>query len=131
MDLRPNPVAQEIKRTNKRFEGTFPFKEHPLYGITGMHVVEKYSESGYVRLYEYEWKIMVPKMGIQRSHITSWGNDPHDDPSTPLIYKVRTEPHHHHYDPNDRKKRRENDSVRTMIAAFEFVSAYISSEQPT
>jgi len=118
-------IYGNYKRTQKRLEVLFPLIEHPIHGITGIHVVENYDEAGYVRQYQYQWKTIVPKMGIQLSHICGWGNDPHDAEWTPEEYRVETEPHHHHYDPKDRKKRRENYNVRTLEQVFEFVTVYL------
>ncbi|MFD0715485.1 DUF6516 family protein [Paenibacillus sp. GCM10027626] len=109
----------------KRLEVVFPLREHPIHGITGLRVYEKYDDAGYVVRYDYQWKQIVPKAGIQFSHITSWGNDPHDSPDTPERYKVETEPHHHHYDPNNRKNRTNNYDVRTLRDAFKFIEPYI------
>lgn len=122
-------IFANFKRTNNRLEILFPLIEHPVHGITGLHVVENYSEAGYVRLYQYQWKIIIPKLGVRFSHITSWGNDPHDAEWTPEEYKIDTEPHHHHYDPKDRKKRRENYSVRTLNQAFAFVAKYLETKE--
>lgn len=123
-------VFANYKRTMKRLDVLFPLKEHPIHGITGLHAIEIYDEDGYVRQYHYQWKVIIPKMGIQMSHISGWGNDPHDADWTPEEYKVKTEPHHHHYDPNDRRKRRENYDVRSLEQAFNFVIHYINSELP-
>lgn len=120
-------VFANFKKTLKRLEVLFPLLEHPVHGITGLHVVENYDDDGYIRQYHYQWRVIVPKMGIQTSHICGWGNDPHDAKWTPEEYKVDTEPHHHHFDPNDRKKRRENYNVRTLEQAFEFVTKYLDS----
>ncbi|MFC2949201.1 toxin-antitoxin system TumE family protein [Virgibacillus sediminis] len=122
-----NAVYANYKRTIKRLDVLFPFIEHPVHGITGLHALEKYDEAGYVRTYNYNWKIIIPKMGVQKHHISGWGNEPHDDPGTPEEFKIETEPHHHHYDLNDRKKRRENYDVRTLEQAFEFISYYLIS----
>ncbi|WP_019412691.1 DUF6516 family protein [Paenisporosarcina sp. TG20] len=120
-------VFANFKKTIKRLEVLFPLLEHPVHGITGLHVVENYDDDGYVRQYHYQWRVIVPKMGIRPSHICGWGNDPHDAEWTPEVYKVDTEPHHHHFDPNDRKNRRENYDVRTLEQAFEFVTKYLDS----
>jgi len=120
-------IFGNYKRTMKRLEVLFPLIEHPVHGITGIHAVENYDDAGCVRQYQYQWKIIVPKMGIQLSHISGWGNDPHDAEWTPEEYKVTTELHHHHYDPNDRKKRRENFEVRTLDQVFTFVTKYLDS----
>jgi hypothetical protein len=89
--------------------------------------VENYNEAGYVDQYHYHWKIIMPKMGVIFSHISGWGNDSHDANWTPKEYRVNTEPHHHHYDPADRKKRRDNYDVRTLVQAFAFVDTYFDS----
>lgn len=120
-------IYANFKKTPKRLDVLFPLIEHPVHGITGIHAVENYYKSGYVRQYQYQWKIIIPKMGIQMSHISGWGNDPHDAEWTPEEYKVKTEPHHHHYDPKDRKKRRENYDVRTLEQVFAFVTKYLDS----
>lgn len=122
-------VFANFKRTMKRLEVLFPLIEHPVHGITGLHAVENYDEAGYVHQYHYQWKIIVPKSGIQMSHISGWGNDPHDAEWTPEEYKVKTEPHHHHYDPKDRKKRRENYDVRTLEQVFAFVTEYLDNRK--
>lgn len=75
--------------------------------------------------YHYQWKVIVPKMGIQKSHISGWGNEPHTASNTPDAYRVETEPHHHHHVPGDRKKRK---AVRSLEQAFEFVSKYIETK---
>lgn len=121
-------IFANYKRSNKRLEVLFPLIEHPVHGATGLHAVENYDESGYVRLYQYQWKIIIPKMGIKLSHISSWGNDPHEAEWTPKQYRVASEPHHH-YDPTDRKKRRENYHVRTLNQAFAFVAKYLESRE--
>lgn len=120
-------IYGDFKKTSKRLSVLFPLIEHPIHGITGIHAVENYNEAGFVRQYQYQWKIIVPKMGIQMSHISGWGNDPHNAEWTPEAYKVKTEPHHHHYDPKDRKKRRENYNVRTLDQVFAFVAEYLNS----
>ena len=120
-------IFANFKRTTKRLEVLFPLIEHPIHGITGLYAVENYNDAGYVRQYQYQWKVIVPRMGIQMSHISGWGNDPHNAEWTPKEYKVTTEPHHHHYDPSDRKKRRENYDVRTLNQAFIFVTEYLDS----
>lgn len=113
----------------KRLEVVFPLKEHPTHGITGLRAYEKYDEAGYVEKYDYQWKRIIPRGGIQTSHISSWGNEPHDAAWTPEEFRVETEPHHHHYDPNDRRKRRENWHVRTLRDALLFVKHYIDSNE--
>ncbi|MNQ97902.1 hypothetical protein D3C85_1135700 [compost metagenome] len=123
-------VYAEFRRDTKRLEVLFPLKEHPEHGITGLHAVENYNEAGYVKLYQYHWKIIIPKMGVQLNHISGWGNDPHNAEWTPEKYRVKTEPHHHHYDPNDRKKRTDNYDVRTLEAAFKFIAPYFDSGYP-
>lgn len=110
-----------------RLEVLFPLKEHPIHGITGLRVYEKYNNAGYVEKYDYQWKLIIPRRGIQLSHISSWGNDRHDAEWTPDEYRVETEPHHHHFDPNNRKNRRENYDIRTLVQAFRFVEHYIRS----
>mgnify|MGYP006924659234 CR=1 FL=1 len=120
-------IYANYKRTNKRLEVLFPFIEHPFHGVTGLHAVEIYNEAGYVRLYQYHWKIIIPKIGVQLNHISGWGNEPHNAEWTPTDYKTNTEPHHHHYDPSDRRKRKENYNIRTLDAAFAFVAKYLES----
>lgn len=120
-------IFANFKRTNKRLEVLFPLIEHPIHGVTGLHSVENYNEAGYVRLYQYHWKIIISKLGVQLNHISGWGNEPHDAEGTPEEYRIKTEPHHHHYDPTDRKKRRENYTVRTLDQAFAFVAEFLEN----
>jgi hypothetical protein len=120
-------IFGSYRRTNKRLEVIFPLIEHPIHGITGLIAIEKYNEAGYVERYDYIWKRVLPKEGIQTAHITSWGNEPHNAIWTPDSYKIVTEPHHHHFDPTDRKKRKENYDVRTLRQAFSFVGEYITT----
>jgi len=120
-------IFANYKRSTKKLEVLFPLIEHPIHGITGLHVVENYNDAGFVSKYHYQWKVIVPKMGIQTSHISGWGNDSHHAVTTPEEYKVKTEPHHHHYDPSDRKKRRENYDVRSLQQVFKFVASYLDS----
>lgn len=122
-----NSIYGSIKLANSQLNVLFPFKEHPIHGITGLHATEKYSEEGFVREYHYQWKIIIPKQGIRFSHITAWENEPHDTPDTSEEFKVATEPHHHHYIPGARKRRKENYNIRTLKAAFQFVAPYIES----
>lgn len=49
-----NSVYGSYKRTSKKLDILFPFKEHPVHGITGLHAVEKYDDRGYVRKYHYQ-----------------------------------------------------------------------------
>ncbi|GGA91263.1 DUF6516 family protein [Ornithinibacillus halotolerans] len=77
--------------------------------------------------YQYKWKIIIPKKGKLFSHISAWGNDPHNDPSTPEELRVNTEPHHHHHVPGDWRQRQDNYDVHTLDAAFQFVERYIES----
>lgn len=120
-------IYASFRADTKRLEVLFPLREHPIHGITGLRACEKYNDNGYVQRYEYQWKRIIPKSGIQTSHIASWGNDPHDANWTPGMYRVHSEPHHHHYDPMDRKKRRSNWEVRTLRNALLFVKHYIDS----
>lgn len=120
-------IYSDYKRTSKKLEILFPLIEHPVHGITGIHAVENYNNDGYVRLYQYQWKRIIPRAGIQSSHISGWGNDPHDAEWTPDEYKVTTEPHHHHYDPTDRKKRRENFDIRSLESVFRFIIPYLET----
>ncbi|UJL46758.1 hypothetical protein KFZ58_02035 [Virgibacillus sp. NKC19-16] len=122
-----NSIFANFRRTNKRLEVLFPLIEHPVLGITGLHAVENYNEKGYIRLYQYNWKIIIPKKSIQLSHISGWGNDPHNAEWTPDEFKIETEPHHHHYDPHDRTKRRANYDVRSLEQAFNFIKKYIET----
>lgn len=124
-----NSIHSSYLRTVKRLEVLFPLKEHPIHGKTGLLVIEKYDEAGYVERYNYVWKRVLPKTGINTAHISSWGNDSHDAEWTPEEFKVYSEPHHHHYDPNNRRKRKENYSVRTLRQAFLFVGEYIETEK--
>lgn len=113
-------VFANYRRTIKRLEVLLPLKEHPVHGITGLHVVENYDEAGYIRRYQYNWKIIIPRLGVKLHHISAWGNEPHDAEWTPNEYCIETEPHHHHYDPEDRRKRKENYNVRTLDQAFQY-----------
>lgn len=122
-----NSIYASYKRTQSKLDVLFPLKEHPIHGITGIHAIEKYNETGYVRRYHYQWKRIVPKQGIAFSHI-SVENEPHEDASTPEEYIVKTEPHHHHHIPGDRKQRKENDDIRTLEAVFVFVAYYIRKQ---
>jgi hypothetical protein len=122
-------IYPKIKLTPKVLSALLPLKEHPVHGITGIHVIENYDDNGHVRKYSYQWKVIIPKMGIQSYHISAWGNEPHDDPNTPEEFKVESEPHHHHHVPKDWRKRKRNWSVWTLEEAFEFVAHYIRSGQ--
>lgn len=117
----------EYERKSKKLRVLFPLKEHPIHGITGIEISEKYNDEDYVERYIYVWKKILPKAGVSSSHICGWGNDPHNAPNTPDEYKVDTEPHHHHYDPKDRKHRKNNFRVRTVEDVFDFVVPYILS----
>ncbi len=117
------------RRTKKNLSVLFPLKEHPVHGKTGLYVMEKYDENGYVLSYHYLWKIIIPKMGVQGYHISAWGNEPHNDPKTPSELIVESEPHHHHHVPGDWHRRQANWTVWTLAEAFEFVAYYIRSEQ--
>jgi hypothetical protein len=123
-------IFGNYKRDTKRLEILFPLREHPVHGITGLHVIELYDEAGYVREYHYSWKIIIPKMGKLLNHISAWENESHDAPGTPERFITKTEPHHHHHIPGDRSKRQENWNVRTLEQAFEFIKPYIESEKP-
>lgn len=123
-----NSIYASYKRTQSKLDVLFPLKEHPIHGITGIHAIVKYNETGYVRRYHYQWKRIVPKQGIAFSHISAWENEPHEDASTPEEYIVKTEPHHHHHIPGDRKQRKENDDIRTLEAVFVFVAYYIRKQ---
>ncbi|MGR6545717.1 toxin-antitoxin system TumE family protein [Paenibacillus tundrae] len=120
-------IYASYKHDRKSLIVIFPLKMHPCHGITGLRAYERYDECGYVEKYEYRWMRIVPKQGIQSHHITSWGNEPHDDPNTPEKYRVKSEPHHHHYDPNDRKNRCDNWDVRCLRDAFEFIQPYLET----
>lgn len=122
-----NSIYGFYKLTNRKLDVLFPLKEHPVHGITGLYATEKYDENGHVREYHYQWKRIIPKEGIMFSHISAWENEPHDAPNTPAEYIVATEPHHHHHIPGDRKRRKENYDIHTLVAAFEFVARYIES----
>ncbi|WP_411348914.1 hypothetical protein [Paenibacillus sp. WLX2291] len=123
------PVPYE-KRRPKRIEAYYPLKPHPIYGITALHAVETYNEQGYIKRYNYEWFIMYPRMGISSKHITSWGNDPHDDPDTPPELRVQTEPHHQHHIPFHRAARRDNYTVRNLQDAFVAIEPYLLQGLP-
>lgn len=120
-----NSVYGSYKRTSKKLDILFPFKEHPVHGITGLHAVEKYDDHGYISEYYYQWKKIIPKEGIAFTHISAWENEPHDAPDTPARFIVKTEPHHHHHIPGERRHRKENYDIRTLEAAFEFIAQYI------
>ncbi|MHA6261444.1 toxin-antitoxin system TumE family protein [Sporosarcina sp. CAU 1771] len=122
-----NSIYGSFKLTKRKLDVLFPFKEHPLHGITGLHATEKYDGNGHVREYHYQWKRIIPKEGIMFSHISAWENEPHDAPNTPEEYIVVTEPHHHHYIPGERRHRKANYDIRTLEAAFKFVAQYIES----
>lgn len=122
-----NSFYGNYKRTKTKLDVLFPFREHPVHGITGLHATEKYDREGYVQEYHYQWKRIIPKTGIIFSHISAWENEPHDAPNTPSEYLVETEPHHHHHVPGDRKRRKENYDVLTLGDAFKFVCLYIRS----
>lgn len=92
-----------------------------------MQAIERYDNDGMVRKYSYQWKIIMPKMGINSHHISAWGNDPHDATWTSSEYAVESEPHHHHHVPGDWKQRQANWEVWTLEEAFEFVGEYIRS----
>lgn len=122
-------IYGDYKRTVKRLEVLFPLREHPIHGITGLHVIEKYDDDGYIERYIYSWKVILPVMGVQTNHISSWGNDSHDAEWTPEEYRIKSEPHHHHHVPGDRKKRKENWDVRTLEQAFRFVQHYLETTE--
>ncbi|UOQ94852.1 hypothetical protein MUO14_07960 [Halobacillus shinanisalinarum] len=62
-------IFANYKRTVKRMEVLFPLVEHPVHGVTGLHALENYDEAGYVRRYQYHWKIILPKTGVKaKSH---------------------------------------------------------------
>lgn len=124
-----NSVYSNYYRRIKRVEVLFPLKEHPIHGKTGLLAIEKYDDAGYVERYNYIWKRILPKTGINTAHISSWGNDSHNADGTADIFKVETEPHHHHHDPNDKAKRKENYSVRTLRQAFLFIGEYINTNK--
>jgi hypothetical protein len=117
-------IFADYKRTQKRLEVLFPLKRHPYYGITGLHAYEKYNDAGTVETYCYSWKRIIPIQGIQLSHISSWGNDPHPPETTPEELCVNTEPHHHHYDPECRRRRKDS-YIITLDRAFLYISHYI------
>ena len=125
-----NSVYGDYDRSVKRMEVIFPLVEHPFHGITGLHAIEKYGEDGCVREYQYMWKIIIPKQGVQFNHISSWGNDPHNRPGTPEKFKMDTEPHHHHHVPGNRSFRTDNWDVHTLEQAFEFVIHYLETGPP-
>jgi len=124
--LERHSIFTDYKRTHKRLEVLFPLKEHPVHGITGLHVYEKYNDAGTVELYSYSWKRIIPTQGIQFSHISSWGNDPHPPETTPQHLQVTTEPHHHHYDPDQRSKRKSS-YIRSLDQVFMYVAYYIET----
>lgn len=118
-------VFPTYKKTNSMLSVLFPLKEHPVHGKTGIYAMEKYDDDGYVRRYNYQWKIIIPKMSKQGFHISSWGNEPHNDPDTPPEFQIDSEPHHHHHVPHDWRQRKENWTVWTLEEVFEFVAFYI------
>ncbi|ACT02927.1 DUF6516 family protein [Paenibacillus sp. JDR-2] len=120
-------IFGQYKRSTKRLEVLFPLIEHKIHGKTGLHVIEIYDEAGYVKNYSYSWKIIVPKLGVQLNHISSWGNDAHNDPNTPNKFRVESEPHHHHHIPGNRSERTENWDVHTLHDAFHFIQHYLES----
>ena len=103
-----NSIYASYKMTETKLDVLFPFKEHLIHGITGLHAIEKYDKYGCVTQYHYQWKRIIPKEGITFSHISAWENEPHNAPNTPFEYKILTEPHHHHHIPGQRKHRKEN-----------------------
>jgi hypothetical protein len=119
-------IFADYKRTQKRLEVLFPLIEHPFHGITGLHAYEKYNDAGTVETYCYSWKRIIPIQGIQLSHISSWGNDPHPAETTPAELCVNTEPHHHHHDPDNRRRRKDS-YIMSLDLAFLYVSYYIES----
>lgn len=122
-----NSVHGEFHKSPKRIEIIFPLKEHPHHGVTGLHAIEKYDDAGFVQEYQYMWKVIVPKMGVQLNHISSWGNEAHNSPGTKSEYITDTEPHHHHHVPGDRSKRQSNWNVHTLEQAFEFIIPFLES----
>lgn len=125
--IRTFMIYGSFKRTKTKLDVLFPLKVHSVHGITGLHATEKYDKNGYVKEYHYQWKRIIPKEGIMFSHISAWGNEPHNAPNTPEEYLVVTNPHHHHHIPGGRKHRKANYYIRTLEAAFEFVVQYIRS----
>lgn len=121
------PVYPEYKKTKKILSVLFPLKEHPVHGITGLHAVERYDNSGYVKRYSYQWKVIYPKKGKHYKHISAWENEPHDAEWTSAEFIVMSEPHHHHHVPCDRRKRKENWNVWTLDDAFAFIQEYIET----
>lgn len=99
-----NSIYGTFKKTNRKLEVLFLLKEHPIHGITGIHAVEKYNEKGFVKIYHYQWKRIIPKEGIANSHISAWENEPHANKNIPTEFVVKTEPNHHHHIPGERKK---------------------------
>lgn len=77
-----NSIYGSFKRTNRKLDVLFPFKEHPVHGITGLYATEKYDKNRHVREYHYQWKRLIPKEGIMFSHISAWENEPHEAPNT-------------------------------------------------
>ncbi|BBH23263.1 hypothetical protein Back11_46080 [Paenibacillus baekrokdamisoli] len=125
-----NSAHGDFFKSPKRIEIIFPLKEHPVHGITGLHVIERYDDHGYVREYQYMWKVIVPKIGVQLNHISSWGNEPHNAPGTNPKFITDTEPHHHHHVPGDRSQRKENWDVHTLEQAFEFIIPFLELGDP-
>ncbi|UOQ86845.1 DUF6516 family protein [Gracilibacillus salinarum] len=119
-------VYPKMKLTTNLLSVLFPFIEHPVYGKTGLHAIEKYKD-GIVKKYMYQWKIIIPKKGKHKQHITAWGNDPHAEKNTPPELHFKSEPHHHHYIPGDWNKRKDNWEVWSLDDALHFVAYYIRS----
>lgn len=122
-----NSIYASFKLTDRKLDVLFPLKEHPVHGITGLHAIEKYDKHGFVKQYHYQWKRIIPKEGINFSHISAWENEPHDAPNTPAAFKIETEPHQHHHIPGKRNYRKENYDIHTLEAAFEFIARFIMS----
>lgn len=117
-------VYPRMKLTSNLLSVLFPLIEHPVYGKTGLLAIEKYKD-GKVTKYMYHWKIIIPKKGKHKQHISAWGNDPHDAKNTPPQLQFKSEPHHHHHIPGDWNKRQDNWDVWTLDDAFRFVAHFI------
>ncbi|MFA9560606.1 hypothetical protein ACERII_25220 [Evansella sp. AB-rgal1] len=73
-----NNIYPDFRKKSNLLSVLFPLKEHPIHGMTGIHAIERYKD-GSVTRYSYQWKIIIPKLGISSHHISAWGNDPHDE----------------------------------------------------
>ncbi|GAE94763.1 hypothetical protein JCM21714_3952 [Gracilibacillus boraciitolerans JCM 21714] len=63
-------VYPKIKLTSNVLSVLFPLIEHPVYGKTGLHAIEKYKD-GRVTKYMYHWKIIIPRRGKHKQHLSA------------------------------------------------------------